>query len=64
MRVELLNGSNIQERVRIIATAGLLSRSKGNVFDLYASRDNYEKNLNIAKKLLVMDMKRLLNMTI
>lgn len=52
MRVELLNGNNIQERVRIIATAGLLSRSKGDVFDLYASRDNYEKNLNIAKKII------------
>lgn len=52
MRVELLNGSNIQERVRIVATAGLLSRTKGDVFDLYASRDNYEKNLNIAKKII------------
>ena len=52
MRVELLNGSNIEERVRIVATAGLLSRTKGDVFDLYASRDNYEKNLNIAKKII------------
>lgn len=52
MRVELLNGNNIQERVRIVATAGLLSRTKGNVFDLYASRDDYEKNLNIAKRII------------
>lgn len=52
MRVELLNGSNLEERLRIISTAGLLSRNKGNVFDLYVSRDNYEKNLNVVKRII------------
>lgn len=52
MQIELLNGSNINERVRMVATSGLLSRSKGNVLDLYASRDNYEKNLSVAKRII------------
>ncbi len=52
MQIELLNGHNIQERVQLVATAGLLSRSSNNVLDLYASRDNYEKNLNVAKRII------------
>lgn len=52
MRIELLNGKNIEERVRDIATAGLLSRYNGNVFELYASRDNYEKNLKVVKRII------------
>lgn len=52
MRIELLNGKDIEERVRVVATAGLLSRSNGTVFDLYASRDNYEKNIKVAKNII------------
>lgn len=60
MRVELLNGKNIEERVRFIATAGMLSRAKGTVFDLYASRDNYEKNINVAKRIIGMGHKSII----
>lgn len=52
MKVELLNGTNLEERVKVMATAGLLSRSKGNVFDLYVSRDNYDKNLKTVKNII------------
>lgn len=52
MRVELLNGKSVDERVRLVATAGLLSRNNGNVFDVYSKRDNYEKNLKVVKQIL------------
>ena len=53
MRVELLNGKNIEERMQILVTAGMLSRFKGNVFELYDSREGKnDKNINIIKNII------------
>ena len=47
MRIELLNGKDKENRMRTVATAGKLSRTKGNVFDVLESCDDYEKNLKL-----------------
>lgn len=55
MRIELLNGSTkkeIEERVRRVATAANISHNSRHLFDLYESRTNYEKNLEIIEKIL------------
>lgn len=48
MRVELLNGSKlneVEERTRRVATAGMISHSDKSLFDLYDDRSDYEGNL-------------------
>ena len=52
MNVVLL-GSNTKEEIennlRIVASAGALSRSEGTVMDVYESKNDYQKNLRLAK---------------
>ncbi len=55
MRVELLNGKNIEERMQILVTAGMLSRFNGDVFELYDLREGKNKsNINIIKNIIEM----------
>jgi len=55
MRIELLNGEDLSKRLQIMATAGMLSRSDKNVFDLFVSRDDkYEKNLKVVNNIIAM----------
>ncbi len=41
-----------EERVRIVSTAGQLSREKGNVLDVYERRKDSKKNTNLAKNVI------------
>lgn len=60
MRVELLQGKNIEERIKTIATAGKLSRTKGSVFDVLDSCNVYEKNLGLVKRIISMGHKSIM----
>lgn len=60
MRVELLQGKNIEERIKTIATAGKLSRTKGSVFDVLDSCQVYEKNLGLVKRIIGMGHKSIM----
>ena len=57
MRVELLLGTDIEERIKVIASAGKLSRTKGTVFEVLDSCEIYEKNLGIVKRIIGMGHK-------
>ncbi len=57
MRIELLNGKDIENRIRTVATAGKLSRTKGNVFDVLDSCNDYEKNLKLINRIISMGHK-------
>ena len=39
----------IERRLRIVASAGALSRSEGTVTDVYESKKDYQKNLKLAQ---------------
>ena len=60
MRIELLNGKDIENRIKTIATAGKLSRTKGDVFDVLASCDVYEKNLGLVNRIIGMGHKSIM----
>lgn len=60
MKIELLNNQNIEDRIRVIAAAGKLSRTKGDVFDVLESCDVYEKNLGLVKRILEMGHKTII----
>ena len=48
MRIELIKGGNKQEvedRTRIVATAGQISHSSKGLFDLYEDRIDFEDNI-------------------
>ncbi len=60
MRVELLCGKNIEERIKAVAAAGKLSRTKGNVFDVLDSCEVYEKNLGLVKRIIGMGHKSIM----
>lgn len=55
MRIELMNGSmpiEVEERVRRVATAANLSHNSKELFELYESRNNKEKNIEIIGRIL------------
>lgn len=55
MKVQMLGRTSkeeIEERIKIVATAGALSRNKGTVTKVYESRNDYEKNLKLIKNIL------------
>lgn len=55
MKVVMLGNNTkeeIEKRLQIVASAGLLSRSDGTVTQVFESHQNYEKNLKIAKKVV------------
>ena len=57
MKIELIGGFNKEEletRIQKVAAAGKLSRFKGNVFEVLESCNNYEKNLNLIKRIISM----------
>ncbi len=60
MRVELLIGKNIEERIKAIAAAGKLSRTKGDVFTVLDSCDVYEKNIGLVKRIIGMGHKSIM----
>lgn len=60
MRVELLNGKDIDDRLKIVATAGKLSRRSGTVFDVLDSSNSYEKNLRVIKNIIDMGHKSII----
>ncbi len=60
MRVELLAGNNIKKRIKMIAAAGKLSRTKGDVFEVLDSCEVYEKNLGLVKAILGMGHKSIM----
>ena len=60
MKVELLNGKDIENRIRTVATAGKLSRTKGNVFDVLDSCNDYEKNLKLINRIISMGHKTII----
>lgn len=53
MRVELLNGKDLENRLQIMATAGMLSRANSDVFELFESREN-KKNIDVVKNIIGM----------
>ena len=55
MKVKLLfacNKKSVEERTKIVATAGKLSRFPGTVTEVYKSSNDYEKNKTFRKKTL------------
>lgn len=57
MKIELIGGCNkedLETRIQKVAAAGKLSRFKGNVFEVLESCNNYEKNLNLIKRIINM----------
>lgn len=55
MKVVMLGNNTkeeIEKRLQVVASAGLLSRSDGTVTQVFESHQNYEKNLKIAKKVV------------
>lgn len=63
MEIALLGGCEKEEleyRIKKVATAGKLSRSKGNVFDVLESCDDYTKNLNMVKRIIKMGHKSII----
>ena len=53
---QLVNLNNqkeeIENNLRIVASAGALSRSEGTVMDVYESKNDYQKNLRLAKEVV------------
>lgn len=52
MNIIMLGGNTkeeIERRLRIVASAGALSRSEGTVTDVYESKKDYQKNLKLAQ---------------
>ena len=63
MKVELLGGCEQKElegRIQRVATAGKLSRFKGNVFEVLESCNDYEKNLKLIKRIIGMGHKSII----
>ena len=60
MRVELLGNIDQEERAKIISSAGALSRSFGTVFDVYDSRNDYEANVRMIKRIISMGHKSII----
>lgn len=52
MKITMLGGGSQEEinrRLRVVASAGALSRSSGTVTQVYESKDDFQKNLNLAR---------------
>lgn len=55
MNIIMLGGNTkeeIERRLRIVASAGALSRSEGTVTDVYESKNDYKENLKLAKAIV------------
>lgn len=60
MRVELLNGKDIEDRIKMVAASGRLSRYPGSVFDVLDKCQVYEKNTNIIRNIIDMGHKSII----
>lgn len=63
MKIELLGGctkEELESRIKRVASAGKLSRFKGNVFEVLESCDNYENNLKLIKRIIKMGHKSII----
>lgn len=60
MRVELLGSIDKEERAKIISSAGTLSRTPGTVFEVYDSRNDYESNIKMIKRIISMGHKSII----
>ena len=63
MKIELLGGCSneeLEKKIKQIATAGKLSRFKGNVFEAYDSCEDYEKSLGLIKRIIGMGHKSII----
>ncbi len=60
MRIELLNGKDIENRIKTVATAGKLSRTKGNVFEVLDSCTDFDKNLKLINRIIGMGHKTII----
>ncbi len=57
MRIKLLavyRKQNVEERIKMVATAGKLSRFPGTVMEVYKSCDDYEKNKRFIERVISM----------
>ena len=63
MKIELLGGctkEELESRIQRVASAGKLSRFKGNVFEVLESCNNYENNLKLIKRIIGMGHKSII----
>lgn len=60
MRIELLGNIDKEERAKIISSAGALSRTPGTVFDVYDTRNDYEANIRMIKRIISMGHKSII----
>lgn len=63
MEVRLMGNTSkkyLEERIKIIASAGKLSRFKGNVFEVVESCNDYNKNLDMIKRIINMGHKSII----
>lgn len=54
MRVELLLGKQIEDRIRYIAAAGALSQFEGSIFDVLDTCEVYEENEKLIRRIINM----------
>ena len=57
MKVELLginDKKKLEERIKVVAAAGRLSRYNGTAFEILEKFNDYEKNLNLIKRIISM----------
>lgn len=54
MEVRVLNNISKEDRARIVATAGNLSRFNGNVMECYDNHSDYEKNVKLISSIIKM----------
>lgn len=63
MEVKLLGGctkEEVENRIKVVATAGKLSRFKGNVFEVLESCNDFETNLKLIKRIIKMGHKSII----
>ena len=63
MEIKLLGGCSkdeLEARIQKVATAGKLSRFSGNVFEVLESCNDYNKNLNLIKRIIKMGHKSII----
>lgn len=63
MEIKLLGGCSkdeLESRIQKVAAAGKLSRFPGNVFEVLESCNDYEKNLNLIKRIIKMGHKSII----
>lgn len=63
MKISLIGGFDknlLEQRIQKVAAAGKLSRFKGNVFEVLESCNDYEKNLNLIKRIIKMGHKSII----